>query len=241
MHSYVDFEPMRAVVLFDIDGTLVTGPGASPSPGVRAMSASAQHVTGRSELHQRVEFAGRTDRQIARDLLAVGGTEYPSAAAIHGLLEGYVAALERAVRTRPYRPIGAVRDAVVALRTAGAAVGLGTGNMRRGASIKLASAGLLDLFDLDCGGYGDDAETRAELLEIGARKCDASGELPVVIVGDTPHDIVAARAIGAVCLAVATGCYDAAQLRAAGPAHVLDYLDATLVDVIRAVLAVTRP
>lgn len=192
------------------------------------MDTSARAVTGKGGLRRGVEFAGRTDRQIARALLRAGGNADPDSPDIDRLIEGYLSALAEGVEQRPYRPIPSVRDAVVALRARGATVALGTGNVRRGARIKLTSAGLIDLFESLAGGFGDDGETRAELLRVGAERCDPSGGLPVVIVGDTPHDIEAARAIGARSVAVTTGPCDAASLRVHAPDLLLDHVDATL-------------
>jgi phosphoglycolate phosphatase-like HAD superfamily hydrolase len=220
---------LDCVVLFDIDGTLLTGPGRSPTPGMVAMDASAHRMTGHAGLHQRVEFAGRTDRQIARDLLLAGGRGDPTEEEVASLIETYLEALERGVRQRAYRPLGQVREAVEALRGRGAVVGLGTGNVVRGARVKLESAGLLDLFDLSLGGYGDDADSRDGLLRVGARRCDPAGRLPVVVVGDTPHDVRAALAIEARCIAVTTGFYDEQVLRASGADDVIDVLDAGIV------------
>jgi len=202
-----------------------------------AMDASAYQVTGRGGLHERVEFAGRTDRQIARDLLRAGGNTAPTESDVDRLIDAYVDALSRGVKKRPYRALSGVREAVEALRSAGAVVGLGTGNVPRGARVKLTSAGLIDLFDLALGGFGDDAITRDELLRVGARRCDPEGRLPVVIIGDTPHDIRAAQAIGAYCVAVTTGPYDAESLAAVGPNLLLEQLDGQLVGLIDGVLA----
>lgn len=223
-------------MLFDIDGTLVSGPGNGPSPGVRAMGESSRALTGVPELHLRVEFAGRTDVQIARDLLAQAGKPSPTPEEVQKLLDQYVALLERWVQTRRYRTIGNVREGVIALRVAGATVGLGTGNLRRGAEAKLRSAGLDDLFDMDLGGYGDDGDDRAELLKTGALRCDPTGQLPVVVVGDTPHDVRAAHAIGAGCIAVPTGTFDSAALASCGADVVLPCIEPSIVSVVRAML-----
>lgn len=229
---------LACVVLFDIDGTLLTGPGPtpSPSPGMVAMDSSAHLVTGREGLYRRVEFAGRTDRQIACDLLRAGGNESPLDSEVARLIEGYVDALERGVQVRPYRALGGARETVEAFRGAGAVVGLGTGNVAKGAKIKLTSAGLVDLFDLTMGGYGDDGQTRAELLMVGARRCDPAGRLPVVVVGDTPHDVRGGRAIDAICVAVATGPCAKEDLRASNPDVLLDALDEGLVERIEQML-----
>ncbi len=224
------------VVLFDIDGTLLTGPTSGPSAGVEAMAACARTVTGQDGLHRRVEFAGRTDRQIARDMLVAAGAANPSAHELEAFVGRYVEALRARIGQRPYRPLNGVREAVRVLHDHGAIVGLGTGNVRLGAQAKLQSAGLADLFDLDRGGYGDDADTRAEVLRVGVSRCDPTGSLPVIIVGDTPYDVHAALDIGALCVAVPTGMYDAPSLIEAGAHRLVAGLDATLADDLRALL-----
>jgi len=229
MHKTSSTTLADCVVLFDIDGTLVTGPSHVLSPGVVAMETAAQRRTGCSGLHERVEMAGRTDRQIARDLLVAGGQVNPTDNDVACLIDVYIEVLEQQVLQNPYCPIGDVRCAVEALRAAGCLVALGTGNVVRGARAKLASAGLLDAFDSLLGGFGDDAEARDELLLVGTQRCDPSGHKVVVVVGDTPHDVHAARAIGALCVAVTTGSYDEQALQQAGADVVVAQLDASLV------------
>jgi phosphoglycolate phosphatase len=192
----------RCVVLFDVDGTLVASAAGSPSAGMIAMNRAAERLTGMKNLGNSADFAGRTDVQIAAMLLASGGVRHPRPEQSMELVRIYVEELERHIAAQPYRALGDPAAAVRALDGIGAAIGLGTGNVRRGAALKLASAGIAQFFDLERGGYGDDGGERAEVLAKGARRCDPSGELPVVIVGDTPRDIAAARAIGARCVGV---------------------------------------
>lgn len=200
------------------------------------MSESSRSITGIPELHTKVEFAGRTDVQIARDLLIQAGKTSPPDDEVQKLLDQYVVLLERWVQTRRYRTIGNVREGVIALRVAGATVGLGTGNIKRGAEAKLRSAGLSDLFDIELGGYGDDGDGREQVLATGARRCDPSGQLPVIVVGDTPHDVRAARAIGAACIAVPTGSYNERALADCGADVVLPCIEPSIVSVVRAML-----
>lgn len=232
--------PLQCVVLFDIDGTLLTGPAAGQSAGVRAMEKSASAITGIDGLHRRVAFAGRTDRQIARDLLCAGGHSCPSSQMIARLLDTYIELLGRDICSRPYRALGGAREAVSALRSHEAIVGLGTGNIRRGAEVKLRSAAIDDLFDISRGGYGDDADERADVIHIGARRCDPSATLTVVVVGDTPLDIQAARDVGGVSVGVPTGHYDLASLRDAGADAVVPQLDASLVAVVARLLVACK-
>ena len=82
-------------------------------------------------------------------------------------------------------------------------LGLGTGNLRRAAYLKLASVGLDGYFA--GGGFGDDHVDRAEVLRDGAREIGWREGARLAVIGDTEHDIAAARALGAFALAVATG------------------------------------
>jgi len=119
-------------------------------------------------------------------------------------------------------------------------VGLLTGNLERGAALKLRSAGVApERFAL--GAYGSDAAERPALPAIAQRRAEAlvGRDIPgssVVIVGDTPDDVACARSIGARTVAVATGFYDAAALAAAGATHVFSDLSET-VAVLDALLA----
>ena len=120
-----------------------------------------------------------------------------------------------------------IADRAAALVHSGMVVGLGTGNVESGARLKLAPSVLADRFDF--GGFGCDAEDRAELLAIGSeRGARALGvsraECRVVIVGDTPLDVAAAQRIGAECLAVATGGHDVDELSHAGADLALETL-----------------
>jgi phosphoglycolate phosphatase-like HAD superfamily hydrolase len=129
------------------------------------------------------------------------------------VIEAYLARLERELIAAADRYV--VYPGVVELleRAQGleqVAVGLGTGNVERGARLKLQPGDLNRLFRF--GGFGSDATERAEVLRIGATRGAALLQQPVeacrvVVIGDTPRDVEAALAIGAECLAVATGNY----------------------------------
>jgi len=201
--------PAPTIVLFDIDGTLVTCGGA----GRRAMELAFGDVLGRDDVG-RFSFGGMTDRAIVR---AATANAQHDEGAIDAVLDRYLAHLET---TLPSAEGFAVLPGVVALLDALAskahvAVGLGTGNLERGAALKLGRAALWDRFAF--GGYGSDHEDRARLLRSGAERGAASLGVPlpsarVVIVGDTPRDVAAARALGASVIAVATGGYAAPAL-----------------------------
>src|SRR5690606_4702367 len=107
------------------------------------------------------------------------------------------------------------------------AVGLGTGNVEIGARAKLRPGSLDEHFAF--GGFGCDHEDRAQLIEMGAvrgaARLDVAREAcRVIIVGDTPHDVTAARAIGAECVVVRTGWSTLEDLVAAAPDLLVDDL-----------------
>jgi phosphoglycolate phosphatase-like HAD superfamily hydrolase len=167
-----------------------------------------------------------TDKAIVRDGLLALGKPFTSDAALQAEMDAtlafYLRVLEQEAATQ-----GGIRlhDGIArALDRAEAypevALGLGTGNVREGARIKLGHAGIYHRFSF--GGFGDDSIDRPEILAAGARRGAARLGLPlpacrVVVIGDTPKDIAAARAIGAACVAVATGMHSVTELEAHAP------------------------
>ena len=206
------------VLLFDIDGTLMDSGGA----GRRAVDRAFERRHGRRDACAAIAFGGMTDRAIARAGLAAIGAE-PTVAAIDDLLAAYLDALVEELGGTRARVHAGVEAALDAAAVAGAAVGLGTGNLRDGARLKLSRVGLHERFAF--GGFGSDHEARDALLRVGAgRGADAIGAplsaCRVVVIGDTPRDVAAARAIGAECLAVATGPFSLDALTACEPTRV---------------------
>jgi phosphoglycolate phosphatase-like HAD superfamily hydrolase len=218
------------ILLFDVDGTLVTTAGA----GRRAMERAFAARFGRPHALRDVVLHGMTDRAIVRaGLAAVGAPVVGSAAeaTIDDVLTAYVELLAdevaRADGLRLQPGITAALDA--AAGCPGVGIGLGTGNIREGARLKLERVGIFDRFAF--GGFGCDHEDRAELLRLGVARGAralgvAQGDCRVVVVGDTPRDVAAARAIGAECLAVATSRFDAEGLRRAGATYAFEDLAA---------------
>ena len=205
------------ILLFDIDGTLVTTGGA----GRRAIDQAFELLHGRADACSQFTFDGMTDRGIVR--LGLQAINAPvNDAAIDALLSRYVACLTEAVQAVPderYIVHQGMREAVETGLAAGMAVGLGTGNVREGARVKLARVKLFEKFLF--GGFGDDHELRPELIRRGAERGAAllGVELKaarVVVIGDTPKDVAAAQAIGAESIGVATGGFSVEQLRASG-------------------------
>ena len=204
------------VLLFDIDGTLLHGGGS----GRRAVARVFGERFARHEVFDAVRFHGMTDRAIVRGGLVRAGLPADEAA-IDAVCAAYLAALaEEVPRAEGFRVMpgaAALLDALAG--RPGLAVGLGTGNLREGARIKLEHARLYHHFAF--GGFGCDAEDRAELIRIGAERGARHLARPledcsVIVIGDTPKDVAAAQAIGARSLTVQTSGFSAADLLAAG-------------------------
>jgi phosphoglycolate phosphatase-like HAD superfamily hydrolase len=184
------------------------------------MEAAFFAVTGDAEALSRVAFAGMTDPAIVRmGLRAARIAE--EAATIASILERYLQLLPHEIAgAKGYRAHHGVDAALACIeKRERIAIGLGTGNLERGARLKLEPLGLTTRFSF--GGFGSDAEDRSDLLRIGALRGAArlGGSLArcrVVVIGDTPRDVEAAQAIGAECLAVATSFFSADELRACG-------------------------
>lgn len=218
------------IALFDIDGTLLKAGGA----GRRAIELALGEVLGgRNDvsLHS-VEFAGRTDPWIVAEALAKYGVAADDQL-IAEVLRRYVTHLpEQLDLAQAFEVLPGVSALLPALfERDDIVLGLGTGNTERAAYAKLARGGLDSFFSF--GGFGSDHTERAELLRValerGRRRAGDGLEVRAVVIGDTPRDVAAASAIGVECVAVSTGNYDGAALRAAGARVVVSDLRAPAV------------
>jgi phosphoglycolate phosphatase-like HAD superfamily hydrolase len=221
---------VKRLILFDIDGTLISTRGAAKRAFERAM-LEVYGTTGPIATH---DFSGKTDPQIARELLRETGLhDREIDAGMPALWSAYLRDLRIELDSPDHSTdvLPGVVDVLAALaeRTDDVLVGLLTGNIEPGAALKLTSA-RLDGFRL--GAYGSDHEHRDELPAIAVRRAhDLTGVRfkgrDVVVIGDTPNDVHCGRSIGVHAVAVATGRYDAEVLRAVGADAVLADLSDT--------------
>lgn len=215
------------VLLFDIDGTLVTTGGV----GRRAVERAFHRAHGRPDACALIRFDGMTDWSITRLGLDAIGVP-PTDEAIAQLLDIYLGELAAelgAATAESYRVHAGVPEALAAARERGMALGLGTGNLEAGARLKLEHVGLYHHFGF--GGFGSDHELRVELIRVGAERGARQLGLPVaacrvVVIGDTPKDVDAARGIGAESIGVGTASFSAQQLREHGATYAFDDLRA---------------
>lgn len=226
---------MKRLILFDVDGTLVWG-----GPAKEAFTVALVEVYGTSGPLNLVSFAGRTDPQIARELLRKAGLDDARIdAGLPRLWTLYPRELARRLPAKPVTALAGVRELLAALEATGeAALGLVTGNIREGARLKLGSAGLA-AEDFAAGGFGSDHECRNHLPAIAVGRAEQAWGLRfpperVVVVGDTPLDVECGRYHGARTFAVATGHFSATALEATGADHVAPDLTRTsaIVDVL---------
>lgn len=207
---------VHPLLLFDIDHTLIVSGGA----GRAAIAAAVADEFGVRRPLDGMAVDGRTDRAILGEALERAGLAH-GPDAIKRLLEAYLARLPAELRARRGRVLPGVPALLDALARAGAPLGLATGNVARGAEIKLRHFGLWERFP--AGGFGDVSADRAEVVAAAieaagrATGLNGSGAAPApIVIGDTPRDVAAAHAAGARALGVATGKWDEAALRAAG-------------------------
>jgi phosphoglycolate phosphatase-like HAD superfamily hydrolase len=212
--------------LFDIDGTLLRAGGA----GARSLAAVMHARYGVNDAARGVNAAGRTDPSIVEEIFAKALGRRPEAGEVDAVIAAYLDELDRALgaTTSSLRVLPGASDVLVHLAGRhGVSLAVATGNVRHGARIKLRHARLDAHFDLDrTGGYGCDSAIRAELVARAVERAGAKAGDTVVVVGDTVHDVSAARAVGARCVAVTTGSDRADVLAAAGADVVIDELDA---------------
>lgn len=227
------------IVLFDIDGTLILTGGA----GRRSMFRACEEVLGRKDALAGLRFGGMTDRGILRHGVESVGERFEEAL-YSALLESYLGFLaEEVPASEGYEVMPGVFEILDRLAEfEGLALGLGTGNVRRGAEVKLGHGGLAGRFSF--GGFGCDHEVRVELLQAGAERGAAELGRPlsdcrVVIVGDTPRDVHAALAMGADCVGVATGGHPTEELKNSGAGAAFD--DLTSRDALAAILGPRTP
>jgi phosphoglycolate phosphatase-like HAD superfamily hydrolase len=202
--------------LFDIDGTLLHAHGS----GKGAFDAVMDEHHGIANASNGIRYGGKTDPQIIDEIFEarLGRRATPDEHA--AFVASYLPRLHAMLTEGGVQVLDGVLDTLrfLAARADTVRLGVATGNVRAGAQAKLAAAGLDSWFD--CGGYGCDSPRRGELV---ARAIERGREgrnvREVVVVGDTIHDIAAARACNATVVAVATG---------ADPADKLAHADAVL-------------
>jgi phosphoglycolate phosphatase-like HAD superfamily hydrolase len=219
------------LVLFDIDQTILHSGGA----GEKALTLAVRDRLGPKANLGNVEIPGKTDVWIAHRILEAHGIE-PTGEEVELLLNRYLHHLEATLASTSGRLLPGFPELLHALACLpDVAIGLLTGNLRRGAELKLGYYGVLDHFAF--GAYADDSHDRNRLGQFAQKRArEAHGTefqpADIFVIGDTPHDIACGKAIHARSVGVATGRYSRAELEAAGADFVFDDMS-DVQDVIR--------
>lgn len=223
---------MRRLILFDIDGTLLSADGA----GKRAVYRAMMEVFGTVGRMPGYSFAGRTDPEIVTDLLRSAGVpDEEIEAALPALWFRYIEHLYREIRETRVEPLPGVAALLERVEAAGPQTVLGvlTGNIRDGARIKVDASGI-GFRRFRVGAFGSDHALRPELPAIAvsrARELTGLGfsGKEIVIIGDTPKDVECGAHLGVRTIAVATGHHPLEELETTGA----DFVFPDLCDVDR--------
>jgi phosphoglycolate phosphatase-like HAD superfamily hydrolase len=210
------------LILFDIDGTLIDSGGA----GVRALDLAMKELFALENAFQGISMAGKTDTQIIREglvkhALSTDGT-------IDAVINAYLRYLAQEIKNNRKHVKPGIYEILVELQTlSNVGMGLLTGNLEKGARIKLEPFGLNEYFP--SGAFGSDDENRNNLLPFAVKRFENIFQKKIeirecIIVGDTPRDVECAHIYGAICIGVATGPYSYDVLVEAGADYVVQDL-----------------
>lgn len=216
---------MKRLVLFDIDETMISSDGA----GRRAIARVLNENYGVPEEAMNIPMSGKTDPQILREIFQSCNKEDVFEGQTEHILELYLGVLEEEIHRSRYYIIheGVVELLDALVQEERAYLGLLTGNIQRGAHMKLHRFDLLRFFPI--GAFGSDSANRLDLPAVACERASKHFQVQfqpneVVIIGDAINDILCAKGFGAISIAVNTGRTTWAELEAQNP----DYLFKTL-------------
>lgn len=211
------------VLLFDVDGTLIRAGGS----GRKALNRAAEKLYGVKNACSELSLAGRTDLYNFGAAYKYATGKRPSRSAVERLHQEYLKHLpfyvRAAIRNGTYHVPAGLKTLLKHLsRDKRVLLGLGTGNMERGARIKLDPSGFNVYFLF--GGYGSDAFHRHVLLRKAVQRAkklahETFDHSDVYVIGDTPLDVAAGKKAGFKTVAVGTGFSEWEELKASKPDH----------------------
>lgn len=213
------------LILFDIDGTLID----SGEAGTRSLNLTFKELFSIEEAFKDISMAGKTDIQIMKEGLS--RHRIPVDGKLEEIVNAYLRNLEKEIHN-PWRHLKpGIKELLERLtETPGIHLGLLTGNLEKGARIKLEPFGLNKYFP--AGAFGSDHEDRNRLLPIAIERfriLTGKNFSPqnCIVIGDTPRDIYCSKPYGAKAIAVATGPYKVEILIEAGADQVFEDLSNT--------------
>ena len=216
------------ILLFDIDGTLVTTGGA----GAVAWRRAFEELHGIPADIGKFTDAGMTDPDVGAQTFEAVLHRKPTAHELAQLVQRRLEHLPEAIaESQGYKVLPGVPERLKQLSREGHLLGLITGNGDGAAYIKLSRGDLMRWFTF--GAYASAGVDRPGIVRRAVERGEAmlGADVPnteIYVIGDTPLDISAAHAVDCTAIAVATGHYDAAALREAGADHVLETLEEEL-------------
>src|SRR5256714_4288022 len=211
----------KRLLLFDIDGTLIHSGGA----GIEALKRAFKERFNIEDDLRDIEIAGMTDSGIVASILKKH--KIPATAEnVAAFLDSYVHFLSKELPRRKGKLLPGVLDLLKKLKSRNHVVlGLLTGNLSRGAQLKLGHYGVWHFFEF--GAFADDHHDRNELGSFArARAKEKHGREfsaeEIDVIGDTPRDIACGKALGARTIAVATGTWTREKLAEHHPDFLID-------------------
>ncbi len=211
---------MVKLILFDIDGTLISSGGA----GTRALNKSFNEIFSIPDGFQGVRMAGRTDIEIMKEGMLRHNIN-PEAKLVKRMIDGYIYHLGKEINNNGRHLKPGIKEALDYLNSMeGIYLGLLTGNLEDGARIKLEPFGINLYFPF--GAFGSDDEDRNRLLPIALKKFSDIYKINIksedtVVIGDTPRDVSCSKPFGAYSVVVSTGPYSLEELQNSGADIVL--------------------
>jgi phosphoglycolate phosphatase len=213
------------LILFDIDGTLVLGARCHYQAFVEAV----KKFYGIKDDISGINYAGKTDPQILREVLTLGGLNEDQIMQNFQVCLDYMAYYYlKNVHYENVRSLDGVNDLLIELQRRNVLLGLVTGNLESIAYAKLGKVGLDGYFSF--GGFGSDHSNRSFLVKKALKQAqDQFGYKGkhIFVIGDTPRDVKAAKASNLLTIGVATGRYSKEELEDCGADYVLENLKNT--------------
>jgi phosphoglycolate phosphatase len=203
------------LLLFDVDLTLISTGGA----GLRALNRACQKRLALEDAMDGISPSGKTDPSIVREIFAARSVQHDTCS-FDDIIDLYLTFLREEVEsTTQYRVLPGILDILNDMsQRSDVVLGLATGNVERGARIKLERGDLNRYFRF--GGFGSDSENRTSLVrraaEVASTHHGAIAPDDVFVIGDTPLDVIAGREAGFRTVGVATGKFSVDELRECG-------------------------
>jgi len=221
----------KQLFLFDIDGTLL-----SPGPSARkAINQAIENFTGSPPNLQIKDVAGMTDRLIVKNALIKAGTSGEISEVIDDIINDYLEMFKNTYfESKDAFLYEDALELVHKIKGTGSPLALLTGNVKRGAHIKLDRFDLMKHFSF--GAYGDEGETRSDLPVVAQKRAkEVLGKTykfeDIVLVGDTPEDAIAAKVNGCKSIIVCRRKEWYGEIVMAGADLIVDSLDAPAIKI----------